>query len=213
MSWKIGLISDVHACAAPLMAALEIFRRAGVDQILCAGDIAGYGTELEDCVALLRDRGCEVLLGNHDIWMLEQLENQQRGDKVARFLRSLPRTLEYTIEHRKVLAVHASPPDSVERGITILDQFAETMPMEIDRWTRELAPYSLDVLVVGHTHQVFAELLGHTLVINPGSTRFNHTCAVLDFPELKATIHPLPGKSPRKVWHWGMMSPEERRFC
>ena len=37
----IGLLSDVHATAAPVALALEIFHRAGVEQVWCAGDIAG----------------------------------------------------------------------------------------------------------------------------------------------------------------------------
>ena len=45
------------------------------------------------------------------------------------------------------------------------------------------------VLLVGHTHQVFCEQLGNTLVINPGSTRFKRTCAILSLPDLlQATV-------------------------
>jgi len=47
MSVKIGLISDMHATPGPLKEALSIFREEGVDRILCAGDVAGYGTELD----------------------------------------------------------------------------------------------------------------------------------------------------------------------
>ena len=42
-------------------------------------------------------------------------------------------------------------------------------------WARRLAGCAADVLVVGHTHQVFAERLGGTLVVNPGSTRCRST--------------------------------------
>ena len=57
MTVKIGLIGDVHATAGPVKEALAIFRGEGVDTILCPGDIAGYGTELESTVALLVDSG------------------------------------------------------------------------------------------------------------------------------------------------------------
>lgn len=53
MTVKIGLISDVHATAAPVREALAILQREGVETILCPGDIAGYGTELELTVELL----------------------------------------------------------------------------------------------------------------------------------------------------------------
>ena len=53
MTVKIGLISDVHAAAGPLQEALRIFGEERVEAILCAGDIAGYGTEkgLRMCLA------------------------------------------------------------------------------------------------------------------------------------------------------------------
>ena len=47
MSTRIGLISDPHATAAPVAEALSLFKAAEVDSIFCAGDIAGYGNELE----------------------------------------------------------------------------------------------------------------------------------------------------------------------
>ncbi len=49
----IGLISDVHASPEPVAEALAIFSRAGVDQVLCAGDIAGYMDQLEQTITLL----------------------------------------------------------------------------------------------------------------------------------------------------------------
>lgn len=102
------------------------------------------------------------------------------------------------------------PPRSVSRGITLLDQYENVMVEAKERWALELARYKLDVLIVGHTHQVFAEMLGSTLVVNPGSTKFNHTCGVLSLPDCKVQILPLSGKKPCRVWHWGMMSAQDR---
>ncbi len=208
MSVKIGLISDIHATATPLRQALAIFKQQSVDLVLCAGDIAGYGAELEKSVDLLVANDCVTILGNHDVWYLDhQAEEQEKGAET--FLYNLPVTWNSTIEGKQIYAVHASPPFSMSRGITLLDQYENILSAEKERWAHELKKYNYDVLVVGHTHQVFAELLGQTLVINPGSTTFNHTCAILSLPELKVSIVPLSGKTPRKVWHWGMMNKEE----
>ena len=68
----IGLISDVHATPPPIEEALALFRQASVDMIFCAGDIAGYGDQLEQSVALLVDGGCHTILGNHDLRYLEE---------------------------------------------------------------------------------------------------------------------------------------------
>ncbi len=205
MTVKIGLISDIHAAAAPLQEALTVFEQERVDLVLCGGDIAGYGTELEPSVELLIDSGCTTILGNHDLW----IKNNQAdgpGKEVATYFSDLPVTWESTIEGKRIFMVHASPPRSMNRGITLLDQYEQILSEAKERWTRELAGYGFDVLIVGHTHQVLAEQLGNILVVNPGSTVFNHTCAILSLPDLEVQIISLSGKKPRKVWHWGMMT-------
>lgn len=205
MSFKIGLIGDIHATVGPLLDALNILEQEGVDLVLCVGDIAGYGTELEQCIELLNKRGCVAILGNHDVW---HIEKKSDGLKkwVATFFTNLPAAWEATIEGKRIFAVHASPPDSMDKGITLLDQYGNLMPEKSDLWAIELARYGFDVLAVGHTHQVFGEMLGKTLVINPGSTKFNNTCATLRVPDQDFRIFSLPGKTARKVWHWGMMT-------
>ena len=208
MSVRIGLISDIHATAAPLQEALTIFDQEGVDLVLCAGDIAGYGTELNQSVELLVAKGCTTILGNHDVWYLDR-QIEELNSLAASFFRSLPVTWESTVEGKRILAVHASPPLSMNKGITLLDQHEQLLASQKNKWTEELAEFGLDVLIIGHTHQVFAEELGNTLVINPGSTKFNHSCAILDLPALKVRTIPLSEKTIRKVWHWGMMTMED----
>ena len=45
---------------------------------------------------------------------------------------------------------------------------------------------------------------GHqVLVINPGSTQFNHTCMILTLPEMTVQTFALQGKDPVKSWNWG----------
>ncbi|MFT5698690.1 MAG: putative phosphoesterase [Desulforhopalus sp.] len=208
MSTKIGLIGDVHATVSPIQDALKIFEQESVDLVLCVGDIAGYGTELEQSVKLLIETGCITILGNHDAWHINR--NSRREENwVEAFFNNLPITWDSIIEGKRFFAVHASPPVSMNQGITLLDQYETIMPDKREQWGRELEKYSFDVLVVGHTHQVFAELLGQTLVINPGSTKFNNSCAILSLPDLEVKTFPLLGQTIRKVWHWGI--PECRK--
>jgi len=204
MSTKIGLLSDVHATTGPLVEALKLFEAEGVDRVLCTGDIAGYGTELTESVDILVDKGCITILGNHDVWFLNRHAGKM-AKRVEAFFQETAATWEATVEGKRIFAVHASPPDSMNRGITLLDQHEKIIFDNKEQWRIELEAYDFDVVVVGHTHQVFAELLGKTLVINPGSTAFNHTCAILTLPEMDVKIFPLSGKEIRKVWHWGMM--------
>ena len=67
---KIGLISDVHATVEPLREALALFRQNHVDTIICAGDTAGYGVELDETVKCLIESKCQIISGNHDTWYL-----------------------------------------------------------------------------------------------------------------------------------------------
>ncbi len=205
MSVKIGIISDIHATPEPLAEAFSIFREEGVERILCAGDIAGYGTELEQTVRLLMESDCATILGNHDVWFLDSPAAKSKK-RVDQFLYQLPAVWESTIEGKHVYAVHGSPPQSLTRGITLLDQNENIMVNEKEWWADQLKGYNFDVLVVGHTHQVFVEKLGNKLVINPGSTVFNHSCAVLSLPDMVVSIFSLSGKAPLKVWNWGMMT-------
>ena len=204
VSTKIGLISDLHATAGPVQEALAVFQRQRVDRVLCAGDIAGYGTELEQTVDLLIGGGCETIPGNHDLWYLDSPADG-KSERVVAFFEKLPLWLELTLEGKRVYLVHASPPQSLMEGITLLDEHARVLTSRKERWTDALAGSEFDVLVVGHTHQVFAEQLGNVLVINPGSTKFNHTCAILSLPEMEFQLFPLSNKTPVHTWNWGMI--------
>lgn len=204
MSTKIGLISDVHATAGPVQEALAVFERQGVDRIFCGGDVAGYGTELGQTVDVLMRSGCETIMGNHDLWYLNYPSDGQEEPVVA-FLEQLPLSLQVTLEEKCLYFVHASPPQSLMEGISLLDENAQILADRKNRWADELKGSGFDVLVVGHTHQVFVENLGDILVINPGSTKFNHTCVILNLPEMYVQIFPLSNKKPRLFWNWSMV--------
>ena len=202
MSTRIGLISDPHATAAPVAEALSLFKAAGVDRIFCAGDIAGYGKELEQTLDLLIEGDCRAVIGNHDLWFVQDSADKQRT-RTGTFFSTLPSVLELGIEGKKLYMVHASPPRSYMEGIKLLDERGEILAERKQEWSERLQGFEYDVLVVGHTHQVFAERLANTLVINPGSTKFNHSCAILDLPGLEFRVLPLSGQKVVKTWNWG----------
>jgi putative phosphoesterase len=208
----IGLLSDVHATPGPVAEALSMFAQAGVEQVLCAGDIAGYREALEETVALLVANGCKTVIGNHDLLYLDHYGDEPDNAAVAWF-RQLPAMLNTVIAGKRVYMVHAHPPDGCHGGIKLLNREGEVQPDRVALWAERLATFDCDVLVVGHTHQVFAEQLGSTLVVNPGSSAFNHACAILRLPELTVEFFPLSGKAIEKTWNWrdhviGQTAPE-----
>lgn len=202
MSAKIGLLSDVHAKHAPVAEALSIFKSEQVDLIICPGDIAGYFDEINPVIDLLIESNCQTTIGNHDQSYIEA-HSEETHTEEYHFLNNLPEKLEYEIEGKRVYVVHAHPPASQHGGIKLLDVDGELIPEQKQYWKQALNDVDYDVLIVGHTHQVFAELLGDVLVINPGSTQFNHTCMVLTLPEMTVQTFALQGKDPVKSWNWG----------
>jgi len=203
MATRIGLISDIHATPEPLREALGALANAEVATILCAGDIAGYGPDLESTVELLVGSDVRSILGNHDLWWLAD-QQSEKGGPVADYLDQLPLVAELEIEGCRIVMVHGSPPASVMEGIKLLDEDGEMVDELRDHWRGQLEGFAADVLVVGHTHQVYSEKMAGILVVNPGSTLFNHTCAILTLPEMEVTFLPIGGSKPEPAWNWGM---------
>ncbi len=202
MSTKIGLFSDPHAAPGPVAEALSIFLRQGVERVLCGGDIAGYGDELQATIELLRATECECVVGNHDLWYVEH----HRGEvpSLDGFLERLPSHIEFNLEGRSIYLVHANPPDSNRGGIKLRNKQGLIEPKALAVWSQRLRNYRYDLLLVGHTHQLFAQRFGSTLVVNPGSCRYNHSCAVITLPQMDIAWFSLSGEVITPVWNWGI---------
>lgn len=209
MSTMIGIISDVHASPAPLKQALEIFAQAGVAEIICAGDIAGYFDQTAECIELLERYPCKTIMGNHDESFLQEIKSpEDRNSHTCRYLQSLPLKLELTVEQKSIYVVHAEPPTAMHGGIKLLDQQGEFENDRVSAWEKHLADFAYDVLIVGHTHQVFCLRMGETLVINPGSSQFNHSCMILTLPEMDVQTFNLEHKEIVKCWNFSYLFQE-----
>ena len=205
MTKRIGLISDVHSSPGPLAEALEIFSHEQVDDIICCGDIAGYYESLEPTIELLARSNCKAIVGNHDQDYLE--ETSQDGESSIRvYLQKLPQTLDLEIEGKRIYVVHANPPSEQHGGIKLLDQQGEVRQDRIDEWSMALSELEYDVLIVGHTHQVYAVQLGGVYVVNPGSSVFNHSCMILSLPDLSVQTYALGKQEIIKCWNFSMLS-------
>ena len=69
---RLGLIADIHADHRALGTALRQLDALGVETILCAGDLVGYGSHADEAVALVRARAIPCVRGNHDRWAVER---------------------------------------------------------------------------------------------------------------------------------------------
>ena len=184
---RYGLIADVHANLPALDAALAALDRAGVDEVLCAGDLVGYGPFPDACVERVLDRCSLVVAGNHDLIAIGRLDTG-RCDALAR------QTLDWTREaigDATRSALEALPLEATAPGGV---QMTHGAPGDPERYVRaadeaQALAAALDdgatALVLGHTHvaAVVGERRGAMLdsletvvlpegervVVNPGS--------------------------------------------
>ncbi len=63
---RFAIIAQIHADEAALLQALESIEVEGVDQVVCLGNIVGYGDQPNECIEILRDRGILAMRGSHD---------------------------------------------------------------------------------------------------------------------------------------------------
>lgn len=202
MTTRIGIFSDPHANPEPVAEALEIFRREGVEIVLCAGDIGGYGDRLDETIALLQQHHVRTIRGNHEEWALQR--EPFPGSEASRaYFESLPTHLSLTVEGVRLYMVHAEPPDKMVKGLRLFDPQGKVKPEVMAEWHERLEGFDHDVLILGHTHQVYELQLGEVLVVNPGSSSYNHSCAILTLPQRSVSFHPLSGKKVEKTWNWG----------
>ncbi len=81
MSKTYGLIADVHANDVSLKIALDQLENLGVDQIICAGDVVGYGGCPNETISLLQKYKVQCILGNHDFYFLALLIKEKLSDQ------------------------------------------------------------------------------------------------------------------------------------
>ena len=141
MSTKIGLISDVHATPEPVKEAFSIFQKEHVEFSICAGDIAGYGNELEQTLKLLVDHECQMILGNHDLWFLDSAAAEENR-WITNLYKNTPLTRDFLIKGKNIYVVHASPPSSQMIGIKLLDEEGKLLTEQKDRWKTKIGNYN-----------------------------------------------------------------------
>lgn len=161
-----AVISDIHGNLEALEEALKDIDRRSIKQILCLGDIVGYGASPRECLDRVIDR-CEFsLCGNHDqavfyeptnfnvgaeraaYWTRQVLEEEKNKGKRDRRWEMLGR-LPIRSEAKGLLLVHASPRRPVNEYLFPEDVY--TNPGKIIDNFRRLEEHHLACLV-GHTH-------------------------------------------------------------
>ena len=176
---RIAIISDIHSNLEALTRTLEIIESKNIREIVCLGDIIGYGANPNECLSLIRKSTQHVLLGNHDeavfhsamvynfnrharsavLWTSKQLTNDGMD-----FLRTLPVKLELG----DTFFTHASPHSPQEWNYILTTDDAEA----------NMSHFSQSICFVGHSHipgifcdkkEVLHVERGSKFIVNVGS--------------------------------------------
>ncbi len=63
---KYAVIADIHSNLEGLEAVLKDIKSQNCDQIVCLGDVVGYGANPKECLKIVRELNIPCVKGNHD---------------------------------------------------------------------------------------------------------------------------------------------------
>ncbi len=170
----IGLIGDVHSEHERLAQALAFLRTAGVECILCTGDIVDGPGCPNLSIELLLEYGVETVAGNHDRWLLEDKVRHlpmahQLADLSAdalRYLRALKKTRLITRQGQRILLCHGMG----DRDLGKAWPGTQTMPIErSETLDAIIKAEEHDWLINGHLHFRTIMAFKTLTVINAGT--------------------------------------------
>lgn len=162
---QFAIISDIHSNLEALEVVLADIHKRGIEEIICLGDVVGYGPNPRECLDLVREHTRLCLMGNHDHAVLYEPTNfnlpaeracywtrrllEEEPDATLRserwdFLGAMP----VRCRENDLLFVHASPRRPINEYIFPEDVF--TNPQKVIANFERL---DTRLCFVGHTHQ------------------------------------------------------------
>lgn len=216
---RYGVVSDVHGNLPALEVALAQLQAAGMDRLLCLGDVIGYGPYPVECTELVALFNPVAVAGNHEQVALGLLSDQgcspAARDSLAWTGSVLTADARARLAQRPLVAsaygvvlAHGSP-ERVDEYVR-----AEPRASELLGQLRTSHP-TARALLLGHTHEAWAFSMrrgtvlrerpgrveldpAEPMLLNPGSvgqSRDRHAharCLTLDLAEGTAEFHSLP---------------------
>ncbi len=213
---RVAVISDIHGNLISLEAVLADLARAGVEEVVCLGDVAAGGPQPHEVMLRLRELACPCVLGNTDADAVRQVRSVPLDEEGRRWveidgwcasrlsaedlalLRSFRSTITLSLDdHASMLCFHGSPRSNI----------ADIFPATPDNvLARMLAGHGALVMAGGHTHVPFVRRYRQALLLNPGSVG-------LPFEVTVEGTHHLPWAEYAIVEHEaGRLSAELRRL-
>jgi len=150
----LAILSDIHSNLDALEAVTAELDAAGIDNVVCLGDVVGYAAYPEECINRIRRRGWQTVLGNHDHALDNSLAKGQMNDvanagirlaekQVSRGNRTWLGSLPMRLSRTHAVFTHAS-----------LD-FSEEWPylIDVESTLLHFLEQQIPLCFVGHTHR------------------------------------------------------------
>lgn len=185
---KIAIISDIHSNIYALDAVLADINNLECTDVICCGDLVGYGPRPNEVIKRIRDLEIPTVMGNYDeaVGFLlpacgcnidnpkqKSLSNNSLKWTVAntkdinrKFLRELPESMEMIFDSKSLIVIHSSF-ESMSEYIYETDS---------ERISEILDNIEQDIYVFGHTHFPFIKAVGNKVIVNAGSVGRPKNC-------------------------------------
>jgi predicted phosphodiesterase len=182
MTGPLAVFSDVHGNLPGLEAILADAARRGVTNVVCLGDLVGYGPFPNEVATLVRERAIPTVMGNYDqgigfatgdcgcVYKTDEQRaegaaslhwtEQATSPQTRAYLRTLEDRLVLDTPAGELLAVHGSP-----RRINEY-LFADRPDSSLSR-IAAAEPYR--TILFGHTHVPYVREIDGTEFVNVGS--------------------------------------------
>ena len=121
-----AIIADIHGNIHALKAILDGLSQLSVKQILCAGDIVGYGANPCECIDLLRKHGIPCCCGNHDSYVVD-LKHMPR-DKVRPEAQEVVRWTREQLSHEQIEWLAELPMTLQAKGFMVTHASCQPYP-------------------------------------------------------------------------------------
>jgi len=69
---RLAVISDIHSNADALVSVLADADSSRADEIICLGDLIGYGPEPNEAILMIQERNIPAVMGNHELGVVRR---------------------------------------------------------------------------------------------------------------------------------------------
>ena len=188
----IGIISDIHSNIYGLKAVLIKLQKT--DIIICAGDITGYYTFVNEVFAELQNKQVQFIKGNFDNFLFTDYSKNKIIQESVNYTKNVitPENLELLKNTKTKLSLKID-----SKQIKIF----HGSPWKIDEYInpdyknfKKFKSINADLIILGHTHKPMIKKINQTIIVNPGSCGQPRdydgraSCAIYDTKTCEAKI-------------------------